>query len=70
MAKNVTLRDYLGRVLGYEEERDGKIYLMNQMRRELGYFDIRKNETWQTFPTRKQISKEGDLLVLLLEKQF
>lgn len=69
MARNVTLKDMVGRTLGYEVERDGKIFLLDMTRRELGWYDIRKNETWQSFP-RKLIAKEGDLLALLLEKKF
>lgn len=69
MARRVTLQNEYGRVLGYQEERDGKIFLYDVSRRELGWYDIRKNETWQSYP-RKMIAKSGDLLALLLEKKY
>ena len=68
MSKTTALKDQVGRILGYREQNsDGKIYLLNKVRRRLGYYDPRTNETWQLYPIRKQISKEGDLLSTLLE---
>jgi hypothetical protein len=61
------IRDVVGRILGYRETRsDGKVYLLNPVKRVLGYYDPRTNQTWQIYPTRVLISREGDILATLL----
>lgn len=69
MANKRTLRDAVGRILGYLEDKDNKTYLYNVVRRELGYYDKKMNQTWQTYPIKKLISREGDILTTLLESE-
>lgn len=61
------LRNNVGRVLGYIDETSSKATLYNVMSRELGYYDKRTDETWQTWPIKKLIGREGNLVITLLD---
>ena len=70
MAKTTALRNQVGRIVGYREfASDGKIYILNVIRKRLGYYDTTTDETWQLYPIRKLISKAGDLTSTLLEDE-
>ena len=60
------IRDYMGRVLGYTEETNSKITIYNQLGRELGFYDKRTKESWMSYPSRKLISREGNMISSLL----
>jgi hypothetical protein len=62
-----SLKNNVGRILGYIEETSTKITLYNLMSRELGYYDKKTDETWQVWPIKKLIGREGNLVITLLD---
>lgn len=66
MAKNEAIRDKLGRILGYYVHTRDRITLVDPMKREIGYYDIKANQTWKSFP-KELYSRSGNVLGLLLK---
>lgn len=67
LAQANPIRDNVGRIIGYTEvASDGKTYLLNPVKRRLGYYDPRTNQTWQIYPYQMIISREGNILSTLL----
>jgi hypothetical protein len=62
-----SLKNNVGIILGYIEETSTKITLYNLMSRELGYYDKKTDETWQVWPIKKLIGREGNLVITLLD---
>lgn len=61
------IRDKVGRILGYYRDKPDKIILLDSVRREVGYYDKKKNETWRSYP-RELVSREGNVLGMLINQ--
>ena len=66
MPRPIAIRDVVGRIIGYHEIRGTKTYLLNVVKRELGYYDEATNQTWQIYPVKKMLSREGNILGTLI----
>lgn len=65
MPKEEMIRDKVGRILGYYRFERDKIILTDPVKREIGFYDIKANQTWRSYP-RELISREGNVLGILI----
>ena len=61
------IRDKIGRIVGYYRDKTDRIVLLDAVRREVGYYDKKRNETWKSYP-RELISREGNVLAMLINQ--
>jgi len=59
------IRDQVGRIIGYYRDEPGRIVLLSPVRKEIGFYDKKRNETWRSYP-REIVSRQGNTLGILI----